>query len=299
MDALRALLRSQGAVPEEEGPEAAATAVEAENTPTPSQEHMMNKNQDTVVPQFSSTAVIQALAVIDALPHDKYFHFEPGDELYQEIPAVVVKPLAWMGSDPVGWDQDTWVHRVLPLDLEGRKVDVLGAEWDDALSAAPPGLVATWRVTANAAIRIGDLLVISLGQFFPHREVEVDGAPMVELVTFAETLRRKQEAKTAWLDAHPTIAAHKPGWAERVIVEAIDERNPEADVEIWFERDFGPVHLTKCATYNGGTLTWADGSDAPSIHIDRDKREDMTLDGMRELAFALPEAISVVEAASA
>lgn len=284
---------------QKEGPGAGGNQSEAEDQNTNSQGGEPIMIQTTTTPLYDAAAVIEALAMIDAVPDDQYFHFEPGDELYQEVPAVIMKALAWMDGEPVGWDQGTWVHRVLPLDVEGRKVEVIEEAWVDALRAVPRRVKETWRVTANAAIRVGDLLVVSLGLVFPDREVLVDGEPMVELVTFAEMQRRKQAVKVAWLDAHPEIMANKPAWAKRVSVDAIDKEDDDGEVEIWFEREVGPVQLSKYANYRNGTLAWADGSDAPSVSIDRDKCENITLDGMREIAAALMAAIPVVEAAMA
>lgn len=252
----------------------------------------MNKNQTTTAPLFSATDVAEALALIDSgdVP---CIDLTPDDSLWQDVPEILVKPLAWMDGEPVGWDQGAWVHRVLPLDAEGRKVALPSSlEWGIETAALPPRVKAYWLRTPNSAVRVGELLVISLGHVFPNAEIDVDGERMVELISPTELHRRQRQDNEAWLAEHPDVVAARRDWMQSIVVENLEGLE---GVEIHCERDLGPVNLAKYATYADGRLRWDDGDDAPYVSLATKYREGLSVQDMRDLVDALMKAIPLVE----
>ncbi|WP_292786023.1 MULTISPECIES: hypothetical protein [unclassified Microbacterium] len=114
--------------------------------------------------------------------------------------------------------------------------------------------------------------------------------------TIAEIRERNIAARSAWLAEHPEVAALKPDWAETLDVDDLDGVD---GVDLWAERDFGPVRLIAHASYLDGRVTWDGEVTTPNVVVERDYVEELTVTQMRELASALMAAIPLVEAATA
>lgn len=238
--------------------------------------------QVTPLPTYPATAVAEALALI-ATGDVPVIDLEPGDVLWQDVPVSCWRPLEAVVGEYV---------RVAPLfGVDGRPVDQPSGDWwDAALLAHEPRAVSYWQNTPNAAINLGGFLAVSWGPYIAAGVHEVDGVRLVELVKPMEASRRNSES---FLARHPDVAAAKPGWADSVAVDA----DTNADAEVWFERNIGPVRLSRHAEFNGGVLRWDDDTTAPSVDID--DGQEMTVAQMRELASALMVAIPIVEEATA
>ncbi|MEV7631991.1 hypothetical protein AB0N64_06245 [Microbacterium sp. NPDC089318] len=292
IDDARDLLRTYGgAVPlNESAPDAVAAAVEGENTST-REEKIMRYTQSTNEQIATATDVAELFADIDATAEGYYPIIAPDDPLYQEISGVDYKPLSWLDwlADPTIGFCGSWTSRSLAVDAEGRRADFPPA---DALAAVPADLYRAWRQTPNAAIRVGALLLISLGEWLPMRKVEVDGETVVEIVTLDEIRRRQQAEKDAWLDDHPEVRSAVP-WADSMGVDVIGD---DGEVEVWFEKAFGPVRFAQYAVHKDGRLRFGDGSSAPNVVID--KHEDLTVGDMRSLIAGLTAAVEALEAVS-
>lgn len=114
------------------------------------------------------------------------------------------------------------------------------------------------------------------------------------LQTLAEIRERNLAARATWLAGRPEVAALKPDWA---VTLEVDDLDGVEGVDLWAERDFGPMRLVAHASYRDGQVTWDDGTTAPNVVIERAYVEELTVEQMRELASALMAAIPVVEAA--
>lgn len=275
---------------QKKGPSAVGAAAEAEIVSCPIPEENTNMDKTTSAPEYSATDVAEALAMIDAgdVP---CVDIDEDDDLYQDVPAVVLKPLSWLGASV---EESGWIHRVVPIDATGRKAP--SDEWPDFSGAdVSPQVRRYWQHTPNSAIRVGDQLAVSHGMVLPVAEKVIDGERMVELVTHEELQRRQRAEKDGWLAAHPEIASMSLGWGAKV---SVDTLNGVDGVDLWWEREFGrAVRMSRHASYRAGVLTYDDDSTTPDVIVDRDFVEDLSLDDMRELASALMAAIPVMEAA--
>lgn len=135
--------------------------------------------------------------------------------------------------------------------------------------------------------------MISHGEYIPTAATTVEGREAFELMSRAEFERRREQREAAFLAEHPEIHAAVP-WAEEITVDA---PNRVEAYDIWAERDFGKLRLSRRAEFADGVLTWDDDTSAPAVMIDHWK--ELTLEDMRELASALMGAIPVVEEALA
>lgn len=288
----RTLIEGFGAVPENESARGAvAAAVAGENTPTLNQENEVNEIQPTTTPEHAATDVAAALALID--DGSPYITLEPGDALYQDVEPSFRKPAAWLGCDIE--DARGWIHMVHPIDQDGNKVDLPGGDWyRQTIAALDTKLVQHWKRTANAAIRLGDLLVISLGEYTPMGPVDENGD--VELVTLAEMRRRSDAEADAWEAAHAdAIRAAMPAEATSFCVW---DFSAFSDVQgVMYERDFGPVTISWPAEGSNGTVRVTGG---PEVMVRVGNQSDVVdgVDELRKLASALMAAIPVVETAT-
>lgn len=274
----------------EEGPAVQSEAFE--NTSTPSEEQETNETQTTAAPEYSATDVGAAMqrlfSEIDACPEGHIVTLNPEDPFFQEILPVRVKPAGEMQAPEVGE-----LVSLAPLfDAAGRRVEQPADDWWAAAEADVPERVRQhWKHTPNAAIRLGEFLAISHGTYIVAAEREVDGVRVFELINLAEQKRRDRAERDEYLNAHPEILAAKPDWATKVSVDAFDEDG----ADVIYDRDFGRVELSRGARFESGRVTFDDNTTAPSVFIY--EREDLTVEGMRELASALLAAIPTVEAA--
>lgn len=216
----------------------------------------------------------------------------PKHALFQQIPDTKVKTAAQIDDVEIeiglGW---FWFATV--LDADGRDVTGIHSEqWDEALGSLSLGARRTVLSTPNAAMRLGEHLVISHGEYIPIAKV---GDDAYELISRDEWRRRERAARNAFADEHPVILESKPAWADSVDVDAIDEKSGEADIV--YGRSFGPVELSRAAVYVDGGMRFDDDTDRPFVTLA--KHEDLTLEEMRELASAIMAAIPVVEEATA
>ncbi|MFK0401041.1 hypothetical protein ACIQTT_01795 [Microbacterium sp. NPDC090225] len=242
-------------------------------------------------PTYPSAAVAAALHLIDSgsVP---CIDLEEGDVLWQAIPAAVIKPAAWLGER---YELNGLIHTALPLDAEGRKVPLPdGPAWCTEVAALPTNVMQYWKSTPNSAIRIGDLLVISLGYMIPSAPVEVDGERFVEMVTPEEARRRDRVAKEEWLAAHPEVRASKPEWAESM---AIEWEGYPSEISVLYERVIGAVTISLAGVVEDGRLSF--DRDTPDVLVKAGNmcEEIGGLVEMRSLAASLMAAIPVLEEA--
>ncbi|MDR6868160.1 hypothetical protein J2Y69_002771 [Microbacterium resistens] len=247
---------------------------------------------DTTTVDYTATDVAAALAEIDASEHG-CIDLEPSDALYQDVAPSFKKPADWLGC-AVG-DAAGCMHMAHPVDQNGRKVEIpAGDWWQEQIAKHSTATLRYWKRNANAAIRVGELLAISLGMYLVAGERVEDGEPVVELITAAERRRRDRENERAWAAAHPEVMAAMPVWADDVSV-GLDGVE---GVELWFERHIGPVSLSRPARHVDGRLIFDDATSTPYVAIDRDNIEELTVDAMRELASSLMTAVGVIEGAT-
>lgn len=256
-----------------------------EITPTPETENEMN-SQDTTAPQYTATDVAEALRLIDSGPVP-CIDISADDALWQDIAPVWSQTVAELGGT---FENLEPVHRALPLDRNGRKVNLPADRiWRQQVVKVPAEVLRYWRTTPNSAIRVGELLIISLGMVIPQDPIEVDGEQVVEFITSEEQRRRWAVVKEQWISDHPEIAASKPVWAETFGVDAVDD---DGAADVWFEREMGVVRLSKHAEFRDGALTWDDDSTAPYVTIAT--WEGLNLDDMLDLVDSLMNTIPFV-----
>lgn len=168
--------------------------VEGDNQNTNSQGGEPIVNQNTASPSrdaILAEAVEAAFARIEHSEHG-YINLDPGDVLYCTIESSILRPMSWLCvpiEEHVG--QEYPVH---VLDRHGRVAE-LPHGYIRAISAQ---VRIYWRGTPNCAIRLGDLLLISLGPYEPRDLVNVGGEEMIEALTADESMRRSailEEAK--------------------------------------------------------------------------------------------------------
>lgn len=237
-------------------------------------------------------AVQRLFAEIAACPESHMVILEPSDPFYEPVQPVRIKPVAEFGG-PVQVGE--FVDLAPVFDENGTRVEEPGHEWWSG-AYAEIGMTAwyRWIHTPNAVLRVGDRLLVAAGSYRVAGTRVVDGVEVAEMITLAEQNRRTREAEAAWIAAHPDIST-ATGWHDTVDVVDFAEGS-EDGVELMFEKDLGPARIVQAAYHRDGALRWSDG---PTAVVDSRYREDLTVDGMRELASALMTAIPVVEEATA
>lgn len=267
-------------------PSAVGAAAEGQYVSIPIPEENPNMSQNTTTSRHSATDVANALALIDS-GDVRCIDISPDDALWQEIEPVWSQTVAQLGGT---FENLEPVHRALPLDGVGRKVNLPADRiWRQQIIKVPAAVLRYWRSTPNSAIRVGELLIISLGMVIPQEPIEVDGEQVVEFITSEEQRRRWAVAKDAWISDHPEVAASKPEWAETFGVDTIYD---DGVADIWFERSMGMVRLSKHVEFRDGSLTWDDGGPAPYVTLE--KWEGLEPDDMLDLVDALMKAIPML-----
>lgn len=143
-------------------------------------------NQNTATPSrdaILAEAVETAFARIERSEHG-HIDLDPGDVLYCTIESSILRPVSWLCvplEEHVG--QEYPVH---VLDRHGRVAE-LPHRYIRAISDQ---VRIYWRGTPNSAIRLGDLLLISLGPYEPWDLVQFGGEQMIEALTPDESIRR-------------------------------------------------------------------------------------------------------------
>lgn len=277
---------------EKNAPEAEAgkqNRVEGQSTTIPEEENEMS-HQDTTALEHAATHVATVLAEIDASEHG-YIDIEPADPLYREIAPSFRKPVESLDG-PLE-DFRGWTHMVYPIDADGRKVELPGGIWwREKIAEHRPDVVRYWKRNANTAIRVGGLLVISLGEYTPVGGIDENGE--VEFVMLDELRRRADVAKDAWEAEHAdVIKAAMP--AEATTFEVWDFDGPDRSVGVLYEREIGPVTLSWSASVEGGCVTRI--GTAPSVLVEIGNKSDEVggVAEMRELVSALTSAIALLE----
>lgn len=276
---------------QKKGPGAVGAAAGAENIPTTAEEKEMNNTSMTDATD-NREAVQRLFAEIAACPEGHVVILEPGDPFYEPEQPVRLKPVAEFGGRvQVG----EFVDLAPVFDENGVRVEEPGADWW-AGAFAEIGISDwhRWMRTPNAVLRVGDRLLVAAGSYRVAGTRVVDGVEVAEMITLAEQNRRTREAEAAWIAAHPDVSA-ATGWHDSVDVVDFAEGSDDG-VELMFEKDLGPVRIVQAAYHRDGALRW---SDEPTVVVDSGYREDLTVDGMRELASALMAAIPLVEEATA
>ncbi|MBP3977848.1 hypothetical protein [Microbacterium sp. BLY] len=119
-------------------------------------------------------------------------------------------------------------------------------------------------------------------------------APSVASFRDQTTGGSRSEADEQWFSEHSDVLASRPPWASAAEVADFDGLE---GVEVYFERQMGPISLTRYATYTDGALTWDDGTKAPYVSIDTRYREGLEPDDMLDLVGALLAAVPMYQAA--
>lgn len=190
--------------------------------------------------------VRQTLAEIDRLEPNQYTVLDPGHPVYLEPVDIWVRPAsdftdpdsvrAEIGSDFAlsrfveFWHIETGKHTWLS--------DLPAGYVDERLAELPVAQRDNYY-KPNAVTRIGDYLMVGLGQWYCVGERVLDGEPAFEFVSPAEMLRRDEVEKQQYL---PAALKHKPSWATKTTITDIDTRLIESDsddvmVEVMYETD--------------------------------------------------------------
>lgn len=265
----------------------AATAGEDLNT----REGEPIMDQDTTTPEHSATDVAEALRLIDE-GHAHVIDLEPSDALYQDIADAFTKPLDWVEEA----DESKWLHMAYPVDGEGRYVKLPGGDWwVRHIMHLDPGAVRYWQTHPNSAIHVGELLVISLGEYQYVGRTETEDGPVAEFITFDEARRRRDEAKDAWTETNlAAIIAAQPAQATSWDVWDFAEWSDSQGV--MYEHEIGPVTIAWTADAQDGVVTVK----GLEVQVRVGDKSEMIggVDEMRELAAALMAAIPVIEEAT-
>ncbi|WP_372968541.1 hypothetical protein [Microbacterium sp.] len=264
-----------------------------ENTPTPDQEKEMNDTSMTETTD-NCEAVKRLFAEIAECPEGHFVILTLEDPFFQDPQPVRVKRAAELDGLEVG----EFVHLAPIFDADGRKLDEPGDEWwKAALADVDFDTWRSWRITPNAALRLGDVVAVSLGEYQFERTLLVDGVEVAELITLDEIRRRSDAQKDAWIAEHAeAIEAARP--AEATSVDVWDF-NPRSNGQgILYVREFGPVSLSWSADVVDGVVSFRAGVDV-MVHVGTTSEVVPGVDEMRELASALMAAIPTVEAATA
>lgn len=178
--------------------------------------------------------VQKTLAEIDRLEKNQYTVLDPGHPVYLEPVDIWVRPASdFTDPDSVRAEigSDFALSRFVELwHIETGKhtwMSDLPAGYVDERLAELPLAQRDNYYKPNAVTRIGDYLMVGLGQWYCVGERVVDGEPAFEFVSPAERMRRDEAEKAKFV---PLVELHKPSWAHSTTVNFIDEEEDTVDV---------------------------------------------------------------------
>ncbi len=262
-----------------------------EITTTPEQEKEMNNailtettdNRETVRDVF---AEIHSIGPIVRLL--------PAHALFQQVPAVMFKTAEQLDDAVIELDLG-WYFYATVLDIDGRAVTTGLPEelWDAYRSSYSPRDRQLFEATPNAALRLGDFLVISHGSYTPVSKTTVDGVDGFEVITLDERRRRERAERAGYADRHQEVRAMCPWWADNTSVEAVDEQG----ADLIYDFTIGPVSMSLGARHENGRVTYDDESMRPFVSLA--KWEALEESDMVDLIGALMTALPLVRDAAA
>lgn len=169
--------------------------------------------------------VRQTLAEIDRLEKNQYTVLDPGHPVYLEPVDIWVRPASdFTDPDSVRAEigSDFALSRFVELwHIETGKhtwLSDLPAGYVDERLAELPVAQRNNYFQPNAVTRIGDYLMVGLGQWYCVAERVLDGEPAFEFVSPAEMLRRDEVEKQQYL---PAALKHKPSWATKTQISEV------------------------------------------------------------------------------
>lgn len=179
--------------------------------------------------------VEKTLAEIGKLEPNQYTVIDPGHPVYLEPVDIWIRPASDF-TDPdslrasIGsalaisrfvefWHIETGKHTWLS--------DLPAGYVDERLAELPIAQQYNY-FKPNAVTRIGDYLMVGLGEWYCVAERVLDGEPAFEFVSAREMLRRDEVEKQQYL---PAALKHKPSWAlKTVVTDVLDD-----SVEVVYE----------------------------------------------------------------